>query len=251
VARRYTEEAFRNAVADPHVRTLADLCRALGIVPRGGNYETIRRYAASIGLELTEHLPETVRRTVRHPLELPDDDTLRAAVAANRSVAGVLRELGWPPTGAAYRRLRAAIQERRIPTDHHVGQGWAAGTTRPERQRPLAELLTAESTARAGAIRKRLIAEGLKEHRCEDCRRTSWRGRPIPLELDHINGDRHDNRLENLRLLCPNCHALTPTYRGRNIGRYASATTSAVGPPDPTAYPDLGRGSPTGKRRPP
>ncbi|MEA3056309.1 MAG: hypothetical protein QOD30_1741 [Actinomycetota bacterium] len=55
--------------------------------------------------------------------------------------------------------------------------------------------------------------------RCQHCGRAQWRCRPIPLELDHVNGDPTDNRFENLRVLCPNCHALTDTYCGRNRGR--------------------------------
>ncbi len=70
---------------------------------------------------------------------------------------------------------------------------------------------------RTGHLRQRLIAEGHKQARCERCGGTEWNGQAIPLELDHINGRRDDNRLENLRLLCANCHAQTPTYRGRNI----------------------------------
>jgi 5-methylcytosine-specific restriction endonuclease McrA len=62
------------------------------------------------------------------------------------------------------------------------------------------------------------VSEGLKMRRCEMCLRDHWNGKPIPIELDHLNGRRDDNRLQNLRILCPNCHAQTPTYRGRNIG---------------------------------
>ena len=62
-------------------------------------------------------------------------------------------------------------------------------------------------------IKKRLIK--LLGHRCSNCKLSSWLGNPIPLELDHINGDNRDNSKENLRLLCPNCHSLTPTFRNK------------------------------------
>jgi hypothetical protein len=64
-------------------------------------------------------------------------------------------------------------------------------------------------------LRLRLLAAGLKERRCEHCDRAQWLGEPIPLELHHVNGDRHDNRIENLQLVCPNCHAQTENYSGR------------------------------------
>lgn len=65
-------------------------------------------------------------------------------------------------------------------------------------------------------IKRRLFAEGLKEEKCEMCGITDWHGVKIGLELDHINGNSSDHRLENLRILCPNCHATTHTYRGKN-----------------------------------
>lgn len=58
------------------------------------------------------------------------------------------------------------------------------------------------------------------EHKCDNCGRIEWLEKPIPLELDHINGDKHNHRKENLRLLCPNCHAQTDTYCGKNKGKY-------------------------------
>jgi 5-methylcytosine-specific restriction endonuclease McrA len=64
-----------------------------------------------------------------------------------------------------------------------------------------------------------LVREGVLERRCAECGRERWRDGLIPLELDHVDGDRTNNLLENLRLLCPTCHALTDTYCGRNIGR--------------------------------
>lgn len=70
---------------------------------------------------------------------------------------------------------------------------------------------------RGHVLKKKLIEEGYIEDVCVECGNDGeWNRKPITLELDHINGDRYDNRLENLRVLCPNCHSQTPTYKGRN-----------------------------------
>ena len=66
-------------------------------------------------------------------------------------------------------------------------------------------------------LRTRILEEGIKEHRCEICNLTEWNGYPIPLEVNHIDGNSHNHVLENLELICPNCHAQTSTYRGKNI----------------------------------
>lgn len=66
-------------------------------------------------------------------------------------------------------------------------------------------------------LRKRILIEE-RGHTCEVCGNSGWMGQPIPLELDHIDGDSDNNASENLRLICPNCHALTPTYKGANMG---------------------------------
>jgi Bacterial regulatory proteins, luxR family/HNH endonuclease len=74
-------------------------------------------------------------------------------------------------------------------------------------------------------LKRRLVATGLKQNRCERCGIESWLGEPLSMALHHVNGDGLDNRLENLALLCPNCHAQTPNFSGRNrkIGRLTVA----------------------------
>ena len=81
---------------------------------------------------------------------------------------------------------------------------------------PLDELLVSGPRRSRGHIKRRLIGAGLKQNRCEACGVAEWLGRSLSMELHHVNGDGHDNRLENLQLLCPNCHAQTETYGGRN-----------------------------------
>lgn len=71
----------------------------------------------------------------------------------------------------------------------------------------------------ATKIKKRLLKEGIKENKCECCGLTEWQGKPISLQIHHINGVHNDNRIENIQILCPNCHSQTDTYSGRNSNR--------------------------------
>ena len=78
-------------------------------------------------------------------------------------------------------------------------------------------------------LRIKLIKEGLKLPICERCKNSKWEGQQIPLEVHHIDGDKTNNKLENLQLLCPNCHSLTETYRGANRGNSRGITWLPVG----------------------
>lgn len=146
------------------------------------------------------------------------DDDLRVAVADSHTVAQVLRKLGYKPSGGVQRYVNARIRLLSLSTEHFTGKGWAKGQRFPSRgARPLEELLVANSAALSTSrLKARLFAAGLKQNRCEECGIDSWMGQPITLVLDHINGINNDNRRENLRILCPNCHALTETWCGRN-----------------------------------
>lgn len=113
---------------------------------------------------------------------------------------------------------------------------------------PRAELercLRSSTKASRGSIKRRLVEEGLKTGACERCGIREWRGRPLSIALHHTNGDGRDNRLENLRLLCPNCHSQTDNYGGRNAGRMRSmpADTGPVGDPSPPPAAPIGAAS--------
>jgi 5-methylcytosine-specific restriction endonuclease McrA len=87
------------------------------------------------------------------------------------------------------------------------------------RATPLEELLALGPARHRLNLKKRMIKAGLKDGSCEECGITDWRGRPLSMALHHVNGDGRDNRLENLRLLCPNCHSQTENFAGKAVVR--------------------------------
>ena len=142
------------------------------------------------------------------------------AAKTSHSIAGMCRYFGLKPCGGNYKIMHKAIKEYDLDISHFTGQGWNTDLHfKPAEAKPIEDILVADSNYQSDKLKRRLIQEGLKDNICERCRLSEWQGVPIPLELHHINGNNRDNRLENLALLCPNCHALTESYRGKNKSR--------------------------------
>jgi len=225
---RWTDDQLREAVASS--RSLAQVCQQLGVSVGGGTYRSLREHFVRLDIDAA-HLPPPTEGRIRGVRQWADEDLI-AAVRDSRSLSQVLRRLGYKASGGMHRHVQAHIRRLDLDTSHFTGQSWARGLrgVGGRQARPLADILVANSIYSSSKLRLRLIREGLKEPHCEICGLATWRGEPLPLALDHINGDPCDNRLENLRILCPNCHALTDTWCRRTPpGRHSgpeSLTTS-------------------------
>lgn len=187
-----------------------EVLEALSYAYHPRNVLTVRKWAARWGIS-TAHLSDN--RGGQRPRY--SDDELRAAVAASRSWAESLRRLGYCPSGGNWRTLKLRAGELGISTEH-----FDPYATSRERARatatPLKEILVEGSTYSRSSLKRRLYQAGLKERRCELCGQGErWQGKPIGLILDHVNGVRDDNRLENVRIVCPNCAATLDTHCGR------------------------------------
>jgi hypothetical protein len=142
---------------------------------------------------------------------------MEAALRSSDSYSEALTKLGLREAGGNYGTLRRFASERGIDISHmeRKGRGWAKGQEPPNAV-PLEDVLRRGTKYRSSDLKRRLIAAGLLEECCEECKiGPEWNGQPLTLELDHVDGDRFNNERENLRLLCPNCHSQTPTFRGR------------------------------------
>ena len=159
------------------------------------------------------------------------DQEFIEAVKTSLSYAEVLRKLDLKVAGSNYDLVKKTIKRLNLNTNHMTGAAWNQGNKYKQIKTAikLSEGLVENSTwTSTYHLKERLFKENLKEKKCECCGRSEWLNKPIALELHHINGIKDDLRLENLQILCPNCHAFTDNYRGKSKVQSAQKEISEV-----------------------
>ena len=145
-------------------------------------------------------------------------EQLELAIKESTSKRQALIKLGIAPKGGNYKVIDRAIRVYSINIKHFTGKGWSRGKTFAPK-RSLDDYLSNKYPIGSHKLRIRLIKERILEHKCSSCSLDNWLNKPIPLELEHKDGNHENNQLSNLCLLCPNCRAQTSTYRGKNKKR--------------------------------
>ncbi|WP_028804762.1 HNH endonuclease signature motif containing protein [Streptomyces sp. 142MFCol3.1] len=203
---RYTRELLEEAARE--TRHIDDAVRWCGGRPTPGSRRYLRRKMAEAGVDISHLATNQVRHT---------EERLRAAVDVSASVTDVVRHLGLSQVGGNQAHVARRITALGMDTSHFTTA--RRGAPRGSLGSPLALRPPEAGRIPGRRLRRELLRLGVDE-RCAQCGTGPvWNDRPLTLEVDHVNGHWWDNRPENLRLLCPNCHAVTDTYRGRKRRR--------------------------------
>ncbi|GGQ53153.1 MULTISPECIES: HNH endonuclease signature motif containing protein [Streptomyces] len=212
---KYTRERLEEAARES--RTLSEACRRLGVEPTGWKRRYVHERMKKLGVDVSHFEREGIKWTRQ---------ILEPVVARSSSVNDVLRRLGLDPVGGHHTHISRRIKAYGLDTSHFTPVVRTERQRYNQRRQTAEEILVAQEPAHArrvpGSRLKRAMREMGVEERCALCGvEAVWRGKPLSLEVDHIDGDWRNNRIENLRILCPNCHSTTDTYRGRARKRTA------------------------------
>lgn len=207
--RERLEEAARGA------RTLPEALERLGVDPRSSTRRYVRERMKKLGVDVAHFEREGVKWT---------REILEPVVAVSASINEVVRRLGLDSVGGHQANIARRIKAYGIDTSHFTPVVRTERMRYNQRRRSAEEILVQDTSVHARRIPSRRLTRAMielgVEERCALCGiEPVWLGEPLPLEVDHIDGDWRNNSAENLRFLCPNCHSTTDTYRGRGKGR--------------------------------
>ena len=144
-------------------------------------------------------------------------ENLEKVVKESFSYAEVARKIGLIDKGGNINVISRYINKYGIDISHFTSQTWNKGQGKSDKVSiiKLEDILKENTKYSSHRLKLRLVECGLKTMKCEKCGTTEWMGEPLTLELHHINGNHYDNRLENLQILCPNCHSQTSSFKKR------------------------------------
>ena len=159
-----------------------------------------------------------MRKRISSMWNIPKID-LQEIVQKSDSISKILRHYKYTIASGNYRTLKERLNEEQIDYSHiSLGLNNNKGRKFPSTAKPLEEVMIKNSTYYRGALKRRLLKEGILRNECSECgQKEDWNDKKLVMVLDHINGVNNDHRLENLRMLCPNCNSQQKTFCGKKI----------------------------------
>lgn len=197
-----------------HSKNIHEALVKMGLNSRGAAYKTFNLRCEKLNIDLSHFI------TGKNLRKILTQKEIKSACKDSFSRQETLKTLGLNPhTGANISWIEKQIINYNIDTSHWLGMGHLKNKSHNWNEAiPLSEILVENSKYLNGTnIKKKLLKANLLKYQCYRCGINTWLNEPLSLQLEHKNGNHRDNRIENLCLLCPNCHSLTETFGSKNI----------------------------------
>ena len=208
---RYTKDKLEILVKK--CKNYKEILEELDVLPVSNNYNRLKQALYKNNIDFSHLKNQRIQQTNVHWTK----DNLESIINQSKTQIEVLNKLGLRTAGGNFNTLRKYIKLFDLDTSHFINKYDMMVKISINKKIKLSEILIEKSKYNRTQLKKRLYGEGIKEKKCELCGQDeNWNGKHMSLILDHINGIYNDNRIENLRIVCPNCNATLDTHCGKN-----------------------------------